>query len=88
MKRRRVDWDEELRKTEQIRRRGFFISGLSFGVAAIFIFGASRMSENGIVLGRKVVFTLCFLIAMFLFRLALRRRARLRRAMEEDPGPE
>jgi membrane protein implicated in regulation of membrane protease activity len=81
--RRRVDWDEELRKTERIRRKGLFISALGFGVAAVFIVGASRLNKSGVELGRKVVFTFCFLLAMFLVRGVLRRRERLRREKEE-----
>lgn len=82
-KRRRVDWDEELRKTERIRRRGLFISALGFGVAVIFIFGAGRLNKNGIEISRKIIFTFCFLIAMFLIRGVLRRRERLKREREE-----
>ncbi|MDR2174559.1 MAG: hypothetical protein LBO82_01305 [Synergistaceae bacterium] len=83
-RRRRVDWDEELRKTERIRRRGFFTSGLSFGVALIFILAAGRMNATGLEAGRKVIFALCLVIAMFLFRAVLARRARLRREQEES----
>ena len=82
-RRRRVDWDEELRKTERIRRRGLFISALGFGVAVIFIFGAGQMSKGGLEISRKVIATFCFLIAMFLVRGVLRRRERLKREREE-----
>ncbi|MDR1048452.1 MAG: hypothetical protein LBL51_01750 [Synergistaceae bacterium] len=82
-RRRRVDWDEELRKTERIRRKGLFMSALSFGVAMVFIFGASRMNEGGIEISRKVIVAFCFVTAMFLFRAVLARRARLRREREE-----
>ena len=40
--RRRVDWDEEIRKTERIRRRGLFTSLLSFAVAAAVLIGVNR----------------------------------------------
>jgi NO-binding membrane sensor protein with MHYT domain len=83
-KRRRVDWDEELRKTERIRRKGLLTSALSFGVALAFIAGFARMSAAGVELGRKLVFALGAVIAMFLFRGALIRRARLRREREEE----
>ena len=82
--RRRVDWDEEIRKTERIRRRGFFISALGFGVAVIFILGANRMGPIGIDVTRKLIFTFCFVAAMFLVRGVFRRRERLRREQEED----
>ncbi|MDR2178921.1 MAG: hypothetical protein LBP21_01305 [Synergistaceae bacterium] len=81
--RRRVDWDEELRKTERIRRRGLFVSALGFGVAAVFIMGAGRMSAAGIDVSRKLIFTICFVIAMFLLRGVFRRRERLRLEREE-----
>ena len=81
--RRRVDWDEELRKTERIRRRGFFISALSFAVAVAFIFGASRFKESGVEFYRKIIFTLCLMLALFLTRCVLRRRERLRRERQE-----
>jgi hypothetical protein len=81
--RRRVDWNEELRKTEGIRRKGLFISALSFGVAAIFIFGAGHLNKGGIELSRKVIFTFCFLLAMFLMSGVLRRREHLRREREK-----
>jgi hypothetical protein len=76
---RRVDWDEELRKTENIRRKGLFISALGFGVSVIFIFGASRMSEGAIEISRKIIFTFCFMGAMFVLKLTLSRRERLKR---------
>ncbi|MDR1621799.1 MAG: hypothetical protein LBS00_05435 [Synergistaceae bacterium] len=81
--RRRVDWDEEIRKTERIRRRGLFVSALGFGVAVIFIVGASRMSPVGIDISRKLIFTFSLVAAMFLVRGILRRRERLRREQKE-----
>ena len=81
--RRRIDWDEEIRKTERIRRRGLFISTLGFGVATAFIVGASRMGSMGVDISRKLIFTFCFVAAMFLMRGVFRRRERLRREREE-----
>ncbi|MDR1978334.1 MAG: hypothetical protein LBQ42_06340 [Synergistaceae bacterium] len=80
---RRVDWDEELRKTERIRRKGLFVSALGFGVAAIFVVGAGRMGPAGVDVSRKLLFALCFVAAMFLARGTLRRGERLRREREE-----
>jgi hypothetical protein len=82
-RRRRVDWDEELRKTERIRRKGLFISALGFGAAMIFVFGAGRLNPGGVEISPKIVFTFCFVIAMFLLRGVLGRRERLRREREE-----
>ena len=82
-KRRRVDWDEELRKTERIRRKGFFLSALSFAVAVAFIFGASRLKKSGLVFDSKVTSTLCLVLALFLIRSVLRRRERWRLERQE-----
>jgi hypothetical protein len=78
-----VDWDEELRKTERIRRKGFFVSALSFCVAAAFVLGVGHMNKSGIEFSRRIIFTFCLLITMFLVRGALRHRDRLRREREE-----
>ena len=81
--RRRVDWDEEIRKTERIRRRGFFISALGFGVAVLFMFGTNRAGVGFADVGRKFIFALCFLLSMFLMRTVLRRRERLKSEKQE-----
>jgi tRNA threonylcarbamoyladenosine biosynthesis protein TsaE len=86
-RRKRVDWDEELRKTEQIRRKGLFTSALTFGAAAVFIVGAGWMNPSGLVISRKVVAAFCLLTAMFLFRGVFARRARLRREREQKESP-
>jgi len=82
-KRQRVDWDEEIRKTERIRRRGFFISALGFGVALVFILGTNRLNVLDVEIGRKIIFALCLVLSMFILRLALRRRERLKREQKE-----
>ena len=76
--RRRVDWNEEIRKTERIRRRGFFISVLGFGLALIVVFGINRVGVGLAELSRKIIFALCFVLSMFLVRIVLRRRERLK----------
>ena len=81
--RRRVDWDEELRKTERIRRRGFFVSGLSFAVSVVFILGFNWLGRDGFQVSRKILFTFLVVVAMFLVRGILLRRERLRREREE-----
>ena len=81
--RRRVDWDEEIRKTEGIRRKGFFISALGFGMAALFIFGANRAGVGFVEVSRKFIFALCFLLSMFVMRTVWRRRERLKREERE-----
>ncbi len=83
MRRRRVDWDEEIRKTDRIRRRGLTLSALSFAVALAVIFGARRMGGVEVALPRKVVAIACLILGVSLFRIVLRRRERLRREREE-----
>ena len=82
-RRRRVDWDEEIRKTDRIRRRGLGLSALSFAVAVAVIFGAGRMDGFDVALPRKVVAIACLVLGVFLFRIVLRRRARLNRLRQE-----
>ena len=81
--RHRVDWDEEIRKTERIRRKGLFISALGFGVAVLFIFGTNRMGVGLVDVSRKIIFAMCFVLSMFIFKLAIRRKERLKREREE-----
>ena len=83
MRRRRVDWDEEIRKTDRIRRRGFALSALSLVVALGVIFGVGRMGGVDVSVPRKVVAIACLVLGIFLFRVVLRRRERLRRECEE-----
>ena len=82
--RRRVDWDEEIRKTERIRRKGLFISGLGFAVAALFVFGVKSVGNVNAEVSRKIIFALCFMLSMFVLRITLRRRERLRLEREEQ----
>ena len=79
----RVDWDEEIRKTERIRRRGFFISLLGFVIAGVFIFAAKRMDDPGVDLIRKIIFTMCVVLSVLILRITLRRRERLKREQQE-----
>ena len=77
-RRRRVDWDAEIRKTERIRRRGLIMSGVSFAVAAAFIIGVWRMGGEDIALPRKVLSVLCLAAACLVFRAVQKHRARMR----------
>ena len=85
--RRRVDWDEEIRKTEGIRRKGLFISALGLGVALVFIFGTLGTGSMDVLsaeVGRQVIFALCFVLSMFILRFAYRRRQRVKREQQEE----
>ncbi len=77
-RRRRVDWDAEIRKTERIRRRGLIMSGVSFAVAAAFIIGVWRMGGEDIALPRKVLSVLCLVAACLVFRAVQKHRARMK----------
>ena len=84
-RRKHVDWDAEIRKTERIRRRGLIMSGVSFAVAAAFIIGVWRMGGEDIALPRKVLSVVCLAAACLVFRAVLKHRARVRnRGREED----
>ncbi|MDR2527525.1 MAG: hypothetical protein LBD04_00705 [Synergistaceae bacterium] len=93
-RRRRVDWDEEVRKTERIRRRGFFISALGLGVAVLFTFGGGRGGVTEI--GPKLLFAfflalslaLCLALAVTMTRMASRERPRQEEVGSERPKRE
>lgn len=74
MRRKRVDWDEEIKKTEQIRWKGVRFSIASFALATFWIFGVGRMGKKAPFLG-PLVLTLLFVAAgTLLFIMLLRRK--------------
>ena len=79
-----MDWDEEIRKTERIRRKGLFISGLGFAVAVTCIFGVNLMGGAGVDLSRKIIFAVCIVLSILVLRITWRRRERLKREREEQ----
>ena len=81
--RQRIDWDEEVRKTERIRRRGLFITVLGLCVVGAVSFGAGHMNPHDIEVSRKVIFAVCVVITLFLGRVLLWRRERLRLKQNE-----
>ncbi|MDR1740307.1 MAG: hypothetical protein LBR38_00450 [Synergistaceae bacterium] len=83
-RRQRVDWDEEIRKTEAIRRRGLFMSLLSFAAAAAVIFGAGYMSGVQIEISRKVIFAFCLCAVLFAAKAVLSHRARSSERREQE----
>ena len=85
--RKRVNWDAELSKTERIRRRGIFISLLGFGIVVGFMFWADHESV-GPDTSRKIIFTFCLMVGLFLTRLLFRRKERLLREREESEEEE
>lgn len=79
MRRKRVDWDEEIRKTENIRRKGLFMSVLSFGMAIAFIFGMSKYTGADIEIPRTVLVAVLFCVSCVVFRVVMKRRAEKRK---------
>jgi len=70
----RVDWEKEMQKTEEIRMRGFRTSVFGFVIAALFVFGASHMNEYASVF-QAVIMIGCFLTAIVVLVFTLKRRA-------------
>ena len=81
--RRRVDWDEEDRKTERIRRRGFSISLLSALIAGAFIFFAKQSTGTSVDFGPWLIFAVGLAFAIFFTVAVFRRKERLRRKRQE-----
>lgn len=46
MRRKRVDWDEELKKSERIRRKGFGFTAAGFILAIFWLLGARQMQKG------------------------------------------
>ena len=76
MARKRVDWDAEIRKTENIRRKGLLMSALSFGVACALIFGMSKYTGKSIELPRTVLVAVCFCVSCLVLRVIMKKRAK------------
>ena len=72
--RKRVDWEEEIRKTERIRRKGLFMSVLSFGMAIAFIFGMTRFTGADVEIPRSVLLAVVFCVSCVVFRAVMRHR--------------
>ena len=77
--RKRVDWDAEIRKTEQIRRKGLFMSILSFGMAVAFIFGMTRYTGADVEIPRSVLIAVVFCVSCVVFRAVIRHRRNRKR---------
>jgi len=85
-KRKRVDWEKEMQKTEAIRMRGFRISILGFAVAALFILGAYRMNTNeGASVLPHLTMIACFFAATVVLVFTLKRRSeRLKKIRDKE----
>ncbi|MBQ7733075.1 MAG: hypothetical protein IJT58_03540 [Synergistaceae bacterium] len=73
--RKRIDWDEEIRKTERIKRRGMLISALSLALACALIFGAGHVTGANIEIPRAVIVAVCFFVSCVIFRSVIKHRA-------------
>jgi len=87
MKRKRIDWENEIQKTEEIRMRGFRTSILGFIVAVMFLFGASRINQDASVISNAIMIG-CLFAAVVVLVLTLRRRAAMLRRMKEEEHEE
>ena len=81
--RKRVDWDAEIQKTENIRRRGLLMSVLSFGMAIAFIFGMSRSTGADIEIPRTVLFAVIFCVSCVVLRVIMKHRSEKRKRNHE-----
>ena len=59
------------------------MSMLGFAIAGIFIFTVKRRADLGVDLIRKIIFAMCALLSMFVLRITLRRKERLKRERQE-----
>mgnify|MGYP007069835875 CR=1 FL=1 len=82
--RKRVDWDAEIQKTENIRRRGLLMSVLSFGMAIAFIFGMSRSTGADIEIPRTVLFAVIFCVSCVVLRVIMKHRSEKRKRNHEN----
>ena len=83
-KRKKIDWDAEIQKTENIKRRGFLMSGLSFALACVLIFGMSKATGNEIEIPRAVLVTICFFVSCVVFGIVIKRRSKKRKELKEN----
>ena len=73
MRRKRIDWDEEIRKTEQVRWKGLRFSIASFALAAFWIFGVGRMGRKSLSMGPLTLVLLFVAAGTLLFIMLMRR---------------
>ena len=75
----RVDWDEEIKKTERIKRRGIIMSVISFCVAIAFIFGINKFAvsgSGGLEIPKSVLAAACFIVSCLILRAVIKHRQR------------
>ena len=72
--RKRIDWDAEIQKTEQIKRKGLLMSLVSFAVAVAVIFGVSRSTGADVEIPRAVLMAVVFGVSCVVFRAIVKHR--------------
>lgn len=79
MRKRKVDWQKEIEKTERIRRRGFGYTVAGFGLAMFWMFGAKHMGGD-LPVG-PIILSFIFIAAgmLVLFLVFARHRRRKKR---------
>jgi uncharacterized membrane protein len=83
-KRIRVDWEKEIQKTERIRMKGIYTSIFGFALAAVFLFGASRINDDASMFSPVIIIG-CLLAATLILVFTLKRRAEnLKKIREEE----
>jgi len=87
MRRNRIDWEKEIQKTEEIRMRGFKTSTLGFILAAMFLFGASRVNTDASLTSHAIMIG-CFFSAVVFFVFTLRRRAEKLKKLRDEENEE
>ena len=78
VRRKRVDWDAEIQKTENIKRKGILMSTLSFAVAAAFIFGMSKSTGADVKIPGAVLIAVAFCVSCFVLRAIMKYRSKRR----------
>ena len=74
MRRKRIDWDEEIRKSEQIRLRGLRYTIAAFVLAGFWLFAVGRMGKKDISLAPLFVTLLLIGAGTLLFFFLSRRK--------------
>ena len=82
-KRKRVDWDAEIQKTEKIRRKGILMSVLSFAMAVAFIFGMNRSTGAEIEIPKTVLLAVLFCVSCFVLRAVMKYRSKRRKRSDD-----
>jgi hypothetical protein len=78
MRRRRIDWDEEIRKTEQIRRKGLKNTALGCIMSFLLLVGVRRMHPKLLQAGGMLSFLLVAVATVLLIVILFRRSGRKR----------